>query len=61
MRLYAWITACIYRETADTVTIVFNESNERLHFKAGQFINRYTNDQCRKDYQGLFIDQLSGL
>lgn len=39
MRSYTWTTACIYRETADTVTIVFNEGSELFHFKAGQFIN----------------------
>lgn len=39
MGSYTWTTACIYRETTDTVTIVFNEGNEQFNFKAGQFIN----------------------
>lgn len=39
MRTYTWTTACIYRETADTVTIVFDEGNEPFYFKAWQFIN----------------------
>lgn len=39
MGLFIWKTACIYRETADTVTIVFDQGGDMFSFKAGQFIN----------------------
>lgn len=39
MRSYTWTAACIYRETADTVTIVFDQGTDVFSFKAGQFIN----------------------
>ena len=36
---FFWTTACIIRETAQTVTIVFNTKGDDLVFKAGQFVN----------------------
>lgn len=37
--LYVWRTACVIRETVDSVTIVFDTGSDRFEFKAGQFIN----------------------
>ncbi len=39
MGSFTWTTACIYRETADTVTIIFDQGSDLFLFKAGQFIN----------------------
>ncbi len=36
--LYTWTSACIYRETEDSVCIVFNTGATRFQYKAGQFI-----------------------
>lgn len=36
---YIWKTACIFRDTHDSVTIVFDQGSEAFHYKAGQFIN----------------------
>lgn len=39
MNSFTWATACIYRETTDTLTIVFDQGEDMFSFKAGQFIN----------------------
>lgn len=39
MHSYTWTTACVYRETEDAVTIVFNQADDVFSFHAGQFIN----------------------
>ena len=39
MSSFTRAAACIYRETADTVTIVFDQGSDSFSFKAGQFIN----------------------
>lgn len=36
---YTWNTKQIIRETADTVTIIFDTQGETFHYLAGQFIN----------------------
>jgi ferredoxin-NADP reductase len=36
---YFWKTACIIRETAQAVTIIFDTQGDSFSFKAGQFIN----------------------
>lgn len=39
MNSFIWTTACICRETTDTVTIVFDQGEDMFSFKAGQFIH----------------------
>jgi ferredoxin-NADP reductase len=39
MNSFTWTTACIYWETTDTLTIVFDQGEDMFSFKAGQFIN----------------------
>ena len=53
MGSFTWTTACIYRETADTVTIVFDQGENLFSFKAGQFINltlTINNEQVTRAY-----------
>lgn len=38
-QLHFWKTACIIRETAQAVTIIFDTQGDPFSFKAGQFIN----------------------
>ena len=36
---YLWRTACIIRETAQSVTVIFDTQGDEFSFKAGQFVN----------------------
>ena len=36
---YSWKTACIIRETSQSVTVIFDTKGDSFSFKAGQFVN----------------------
>ncbi|MBC6492799.1 flavin reductase family protein [Flavihumibacter stibioxidans] len=36
---YHWKTAAVYKEAADTVTVVFDTNRQPIHYLAGQYIN----------------------